>query len=252
MIEKLKTALPETMEIAARRAPVAGVFAFSACSVHAVAHMLLDNAVHDTPLYWIAAALIELATAWLVTRIIGQVREATRSIGRGFGKQDRRFARIMLGVYTALASPSFATSVIANRIEFGGDKLLSFLFPVLTVACAAGAAMPDVIEDRKRKKKKEADAQAGEKTTKAEQAQAQQRESWTQAIGSLGKAADTLRLIAASDDWTRASIAQAIDVSPQAVSGHLKRLESKGLVDRSNGDVKLPDGLAEMLKEKES
>lgn len=249
MLDKFKTFFSEATEFAGRRAPVAGVFAFSACSVHAVAHLLLDKAEHGTPLYWIAAALIELATAWLTMRIIEQVQQATRSIGRGFGKQDRRFARIMLGAYIGLTVPSFATSVIANRIEFGGDKLLSFLFPVLTVACAAGAAMPDIIEDRKRRKKKETAAQAGEKATKAEEMQAQQRDSWTQALANLGKAADTLRLIAESNSWTRASIAKDLDVSPQAISGHLKRLESAGLIDRSNGSVKLPDGLTEMLKE---
>lgn len=248
MSERLKTFLPKAIEVAATHAPIGGVFAFSACSVHAVAHMLFDAAKHDTPLYWIAAVLIELATAWLVTRIIERFREATRSIGRGFAKQDRRFAWGTLIMYVIFVVPSFITSVVANYIEFGGELLLALLFPVLTAACAAGAAMPGIIEERKRKKQKDKAAQDSDKAAQAGATLAQQKESWTQTLATLGKAAETLRKIAANPDWTRASIAQDLEMSPQAISGHLKKLESMGLIDRSNGRTKLPEGLAELLE----
>lgn len=249
MTEKIKTFLSETSSFIGLRAPLGGVFAFSACSVHAVAHMLFDKAVHDTPLYWVAAALIELATAWLVGRILGQVRDVTRSIGRGWAKQDRRFAWFVLIVYTVLVLPSFITSVIANYIEFDEHGLLAFLFPVLTAACAVGAAMPGLIKARKTQKKKDTDAQDDARSVKAVAKSVQEMEIWRKALASSGSARATLEAIVASPDWTRASIAQDIGVTPQAVSQHLKALATSGLIDRSNGHVVLPDGVVELLKE---
>lgn len=249
---KIWEKLEELLGFLAQKAPLFGVFAFSACSVHALAHMLLGFAVHDTPLYWLASALIELATAWLATRIIEQVREATRSVGGRYGitKQDRRFAIFALVIYTLFVTPSFTASVVANYMEFGNNKLLAFLFPVLTVACAAGAAMPGIISARKQKKKAEETATKAEDDQSKAAKAAQKREELAQTLEDLGRTADFLRQLVANPAQTRADLATNMDVAPQTVSYHLQKLEEVGLIDRRDGRVEFADGVIELLEAK--
>jgi len=269
-LEKMGKRFGELANSLSQRAPLFGVFAFSACSVHALAHMLLKYARHDTPLFWGASAMIELATAWLATRIVEQVREATRSVGGRYGttKQNRRFAIFALIVYSSLAAPSFATSVVANYMEFSDNGLLAFLFPVLTIACAVGAAMPGIISARKQKEKAEEEqskrddaaqkaeeeqsraAKAAQKAIQEAEESAKKREKTAQTLEDLGRTTDFLRQLVADPAQSRADLAQTLDVAPQTVSYHLQKAEEAGLIDRSNGEVKFADGVVELLAAK--
>ena len=122
--------------------PVAGIVAFSGCSVNALAHWLLSWSLNPTPWYWLAAILVEGCTAWLVWAIVDTLRTFTKS---RISKQDKRFHGIVLLAFMALAIPSVTASVVANFVEFRGNPLLACLFPVLTIACAVGAGLPNVV-----------------------------------------------------------------------------------------------------------
>src|SRR5512139_192805 len=123
------------------RLPAAGIVAFSGCSVNALAGLLLERASHPTPMLWFAAALVELTTAWLVYQVVEQVRKVTKS---NISKQDRRFYVLVLAAFALLAAPSLSLSVWANALEFG-NLALGFVFPLLSVGCAVGLALPDAV-----------------------------------------------------------------------------------------------------------
>jgi hypothetical protein len=135
--------------------PIAGIIAFSGCSVNALAHWMLDWSRSKTPWYWVAALLVEGCTAWLVWSIVDTARTLTKS---RISKQDKRFYKIILLLFVALAIPSISASVVANYVEFQGNPLLSVLFPVLTVASAVGAGLPDVVKRYKEGKKEDKEA----------------------------------------------------------------------------------------------
>ena len=129
--------------------PVAGIVAFSGCSVNALAHWMLGWSLNPTPWYWLAALLVEGCTAWLVWSIVDTLRTLTRS---RISKQDRRFHKAVFVAFVTLAIPSITASVVANYVEFRGNLLLACLFPVLTIASAVGAGLPDVVKRYEEKK----------------------------------------------------------------------------------------------------
>lgn len=213
------------------RLPILGILAFSGCSIHAMNHLLQSRANHPTPLYTLAAGLIELATAWLVYGAVKQVRAVTKS---RISKQDRRFHTIVLLAFLVLSIPSLAASIIANTLEFG-DPLLGLLFPGLSVACAMGVGLPETTKRHERDKKR----QAEESKRKASARRAQEKAKAAKALAKMGKAAETLRLYTDNGTLTQARAAQLLGISRQAVGGHLAKLEKAGFISRDDGKVEI-------------
>jgi len=222
--------------------PILGILAFSACSIHSVNQLLQSRANHPTPLYTLAAGLIELATAWLVYGVVEQFRTVTKS---RISKQDRRFALSVLVAFTVLAVPSLATSIVANALEFN-DLLLGLLFPGLSVACAVGAALPDATKRHKEERWAQADESKRKRRATAKQAErkraqeeGKRKASADKALARMGKAADTLRLYADNGTLTQVNAAQLLDISRQSVGQHLRKLEQAGFITRDNGVVRI-------------
>ena len=146
--------------------PIAGIIAFSGCSVNALVHWMMGWSLNPTPWYWVAALLVEAATAWLVWKIVDTARTLTRS---RLSKQDKRFYKIVLSVFVTLSIPSISASVVANYVEFRGNPLLSVLFPVLSIASAVGAGLPDVVKRYKKGQEEDKVAKAAAKAEAARQ-----------------------------------------------------------------------------------
>lgn len=224
--------------------PVLGILAFSACSINSLAYLFLDRAQHPTPILWLAAVLVELVTAWLVWGAVGQLWKVTRSRS---SKQDRRFNSIILVLYLALCLPSLATSVVANVLEFG-DLLLGSLFPLLSIGCAIGAALPDTIShrDRTQASDKKAKASARAAAIKAKKAAATKEQADALAQQQVvkdkvlkGKTLATFMQYKENPTQSQASVASAIGVSRQAVGQHLAKMENAGIIKRNNGRVEV-------------
>jgi hypothetical protein len=211
--------------------PILGIVAFSGCSVNAVANLFFEQAQHDTWLFWGAAVLVELTTAWLVWSVVETLRKVTKS---NITKQDRKFYSIILTLFVVLAIPSLTLSIVANANEFGGDPLLSCIFPLLSVACAVGAALPQTVKGYARQRQEEATkAQAERKVRQAERKKEQERRKM---LSSLGKARATFEQLVANPEQSQASIAQALSISRQAVGNHYAKLEQVGAIRRNDGE----------------
>ena len=237
-----------------KRIPVFGIIAFSGCSVNALAHLFMGNAVHPAPWYWLAACLVEGVTAWLVWACVGVYHQLTRTRQT---RQDRRFFLGVALAYVLLALLPLSVSVYANGLEFGGGWgfLLGAVFPALSVACAIGAAIPETVAGHKRRKARQKAEEEAEKARKAEEKRAKEArkreeeerkreedrrkeaERWAREIARAGAAKETYYILVERPESTREEIAQAIAKTPQTVSIHLQRLESLGLVERDNGRV---------------
>ena len=213
------------------RLPLAGIVAFSGCSVNALANLFIENARHDTWLFWAAAALVELTTAWLVWSSVETLRKVTKS---NITKQDRKFYSIILALFVALAIPSLGLSIVANAHEFDGDPLLSCIFPLLSVACAVGAALPQSVKGYARARQEEASkAQVERKARQAERKKEQERRKM---LSSLGNAKATFEQLVANPEQSQASIAQALSISRQTVGNHMAKLEQAGAIRRNDGE----------------
>jgi len=210
--------------------PIVGIVAFSGCSVNAVANLFFATAKNDTILFWPAAVLVELCTAWLVWSIVETTRKITKS---NISKQDRRFHSIVLLTFVLLAIPSLSISVISNVLEFGGNILLGFLFPVLSVACAVGAGLPVTV--RRYEHQQQEEVQVAQAARKKAQAERKRQQELVKRMARLGKAQATLMQLSVNPAQSQASIAQALSISRQAVGQHLERLEQAGAI-RRNGD----------------
>lgn len=224
------------------RLPVLGIVAFSACSVNSVANLFLERAQHPTQFLWLASGLVELTTAWIVWSVVEVFRSITKS---GISKQDRRFYGGMFIILILLGIPPLALSIVANSYEFG-DNGLGIIFPLLSVACAVGAALPDSISKFERKRDKEraedrqkkAEDKAKREKEKEQLAKRQQemeklRQAFDNLSGTTKKIFDALS-IPDNDVQTKAQLEQALGIKRQTVSYHLKKLEGMGFV-RSNG-----------------
>lgn len=211
------------------RLPLVGIVAFSLCSVWSLYHLLADSAKHTSWLFWLPAVLVELVTAWAVYQVVEQTRRVTRS---NISKQDRRFYGLVLAAFVVVAIPTLAASVWANTIEFG-HLLLGSLFPVGSIGCAIGVALPDTVARYEARR----EAEAGER--KAERTRRKRRRKQAQEIDkmltTLGKAAETLMLLAANPRQTQASIAQHLSISRQTVGNHYAKLEQAGAIKRNGG-----------------
>ncbi len=244
--------------------PVAGIVAFAGCSVNALANFFFAMAKDDTSFFWVAAALVELYTAWVAWSIVEVGKKLSES---NLARQDRRFYRAVLGAFILLAVPSLSVSVIANRYEFGGNLLLGFLFPLLLVACAVGLAMPQVVskyELDKQAERKEKARERQEKSialqaaVKVAERSAQEEELARQALvkqeaskeqgaaiarqeagnqyARLGQGTKAvLQAFAGNPQASQAQVAQGLRVSRQAVGQHLGKLAAMGAI-RRNGD----------------
>ena len=227
--------------------PTVGILAFSACSVESL-HGLLDNSagsLGDT--LWFAAVMVELTTAWLVFQVVEQGRRLTRS---NISKQDRRFYGIMFVVFAILSVPSLALSFAANTVEFS-TPWLGWVFPVMSVGCAVGAAMPGV-EDRYRQtkadekqivaerkaEKAKSKAEAGRQMAEKAQREAEKRQvgaELEQTLGSLSPSArSVLDELRQTPGKSQADMAQALGIKRQSVGYHVGQLKKAGLVT-SNG-----------------
>ena len=237
------------------RLPVLGILAFSACSVNSLANLLMGRARHPTPILWFAAALVELITAWLTYQLVETTRKVTKS---NISKQDRRFYSLVLAAFAVLALPSLGLSVWANVLEFG-HLALGLVFPLLSVGCAIGAALPDTVsrfetraeterQDKAKarkeaeKKRKEAEARA-ETERKALERERQRAETERQELGNLleraGNAAETLRKYAETPEATQAEMAGVLGTSERTVRNHLARLEGLGIVKRNGNGIEV-------------
>jgi hypothetical protein len=228
-----------------RRLPIIGIVAFSLCSVNSVANLFLDRAHHPTLALWAPAALVELVTAWLVYQVVETTRKVTKS---RISKQDRRFYGGVLLAFLILVIPSLGLSVTANTGEFG-SLFLGLQFPLLSVACAIGAALPDVVARREQSGAKEK-AEAGRRKAERDReraeagrrkAEKEQREAEIQqTLDSLGATArQILGRLMAEPTQSQADVAQALGVKRQSVAHHFRRLESLGLVERNGGGVEI-------------
>lgn len=239
--------------------PQVGIVAFAACSVHSVGNLLFAKAQHETLLFWLAACLIELCTAWVIWSIVETTRKVTKS---NISKQDRRFYSLVLAAFVVLAIPSLSISVAANVKEFNG-LLLGLLFPSLCVACAVGAAIPETVgkyeeanrqqaeADRKaaaaRRKEKETNRQRAEARRQQAELDRQRLEADAEAnrqqaaakqkmlqIGGIG---ETLSFYQDHPHGTRAQAAEAGSVSERTIRNRLNALEEMGAIERRrNGD----------------
>jgi predicted transcriptional regulator/uncharacterized membrane protein len=232
--------------------PVVGIVAFSGCSVNALANLFLERAKHPVWWLWPASALIELITAWLVYHAVDGFRKVTRS---RLAKQDRRFYTGILVVFLGLTLFFLSLSVYANSLEF--DNLgFGFVFPLASVSCAVGAALPDAVaryekgradekaESAKQRKEREEEKQREEELGQIDrQRQAEQAAKLAelqQTVASLGETArQILGAIAADDQQSHADIAQAVGIKRQSVSYHLRQLEKLGLIQRNGQGVEL-------------
>jgi biotin operon repressor len=233
----------------AERLPVLGILAFSLCSVNALAHLFMANAKNPTDLLWFSAGLVEVTTAWIIYQVVDNGRKVTRS---NISKQDRRFYGSVLVTFVVLAIPSLSLSVWANTLEFG-DWRLGIQFPLLSVACAVSSAVPSTIArfEKAKAREKQAKDQARKERDKEKQAKESREQSerkrmqeMRNILPTLGKAGETLALFADNPTLSQASAAQTLAISRQAVGQHLSKLESLGLVDRSNGGVRVLVDLA--------
>lgn len=221
--------------------PIAGILAFSGCSVSALAHLFFSRAVRGTWLFWAAALLVELCTAWLIWSVVETARKVTKS---NISRQDKRFYSTILVTFLILAIPPLAVSVIANTIEFGGDVLLGSLFPTLSIACAVGAGLPETIKKHESQRQVEASQKQAErkqrqaerkKVARAEQEEARKRQERGKLLASLGNAEATFVKLCQDPTQSQASIAQDLSISRQAVGQHLNKLEELGAIERGNG-----------------
>lgn len=222
--------------------PVLGIVAFSLCSINSVAHLFLSRARNPTPVLWLAAGLVEIVTAWIVYQVVETLRKVTKS---NISKQDRKFYSLVLAMFIILAIPPLGLSVTANALEFG-DVGLGCIFPLLSVACAVGSALPQTAmkfekgkEDAKAEAAKAKERKRKERERKAKASQAQAQQELVKRLANLGNARETLRQYAANPGATQASIAQELGISRQAVGHHLKALEQAELIERNGQGVQV-------------
>jgi len=126
----------------------------------------------------------------------------------------------MFVVLVLLGVPPLALSIVANSYEFN-DKGLGIIFPLLSVACAVGAALPDAIGkfETKREKEREIARQAREQKRKDKK---RERE-LLQRLENMGNAIGTLQQYASNPQATRENVAQELGITRQAVGQHLKK-----------------------------
>lgn len=214
--------------------PIVGIVAFSGCSVNALANLFLERAKHPVWWLWPASALVELATAWIVYQIVDSAHRVTKS---NISKQDRRFYSIILTTFIILALPSLILSVVANSLEFDNVGL-GFVFPLLSVACAIGAALPDTVS-RFEKKKTEEKADGAKK----KQRRGREKQRLTevqQTLDNLGQTArQILGVVATNSQQSHADIAKEVGIKRQSVSYHLQKMEEMGLIKRNGQGVEL-------------
>lgn len=230
-----------------RHLPIAGIVAFSLCSTTSIYHLLASHALNPSPVLWLPAVLVELVTAWAVYQIVEQARQVTKS---NISKQDKRFYSGILGAFGAVALPMLGTSVWANSVEFQ-SIILGALFPIASVACAVGAALPDATQKYSQAKANERQSNAKEREERAKERQAKAKESQEQAnreqarrqmLANLGKSAPVYELYRADPGLTQADAAQKLSLSRQAVGYHLDKLEAAGAIRRNGEGVEIVQG----------
>lgn len=214
--------------------PIVGIVAFSGCSVNALANLFLERAKHPVWWLWPASALIELITAWLVYNAVDGFRMVTKS---GLAKQDRRFHLGILVIFLGLTLFFLSLSIYANTLEFGS---LGFgcVFPLGSVACAIGAALPDAVARFEKQK-----AEVKVETAKKKQERRREKQKLAeiqQSLDSLGETAvQILGAVATNGQQSHAEIAKAIGIKRQSVSYHLQKMEDMGLIKRNGQGVEL-------------
>jgi DNA-binding transcriptional ArsR family regulator len=226
------------MDNVRRFLPVGGIVAFSLCSVTSIYHLLAERARNPSSVLWLPSVLIELVTAWVVTQVVEQGRRVTRS---NISKQDRRFYAGVLAAFISVALPLLATSVWANAVEFQ-SVALGALFPIGSIGCAVGAALPEVTERYRQTRQAERQAKARQRQAKARQKEAEARQAEAertqrrrQKMDELGKSAPVLELYRANPMLNQAEAAEELGISRQTVGYHLSKLAEVGAI-RRNGE----------------
>lgn len=207
--------------------PLAGIVAFSLCSCYSLYQLFNGMAKHPTWLFAIPAILTEVVTAWVVYQSVEQIRRITLSHSL---KQDRRFYAIILALFVTVAIPTLAASVWANTLEFG-SVLLGLLFPMASIGCAIGVALPDVIEQHRRRK--QADEEARKQAIGQRKQERKSRQEVAALLATMGNEGATLRQLAVNPRQSLSTIAQSLSISRQAVSKHVSHLEQLGAIRRN-------------------
>jgi len=236
--------------------PTLGILAFSLCSVNSIFHLLAGNALHPSPVLYFPAVLVELVTAWAVWQIVEQGRHITMS---RISKQDKLFRLGILGAFVVVALPLIGTSVWGNTVEFGGNLALGALFPISSIGCAVGAALPQITQKHEKGKQTLAQAQLDERKRKAKekerkqeantrqfeesrtQLEASKRQQERNLVATMGNAGATLGQYIANPRATQESVAQELGITRQAVGQHLRKLESRGVITRNGRGVEVLD-----------
>jgi DNA-binding transcriptional ArsR family regulator len=221
--------LHDATDAIGERLPTLGILAFSLCSTWSLFNLFQGNAAHPTLLYWLPAALVEIVTAWVVGQVVQQVRMLTKS---NISKQDRRFYAIVVGAFAGVAAPLVSLSVWANKVEFD-NLLLGSVFPVASIGCAIGAALPEAVQKFERQR---AEDRAEKRRERRERREQRKREAeLRQKVAELGRTGDVLALYLDDPTLTNAEAGEKLGITRQTVAYHLEKLEEEGLV-KSNGN----------------
>jgi len=221
------------LENTLKRLPIAGIVGFSLCSTWSLYQLFTIKAAHPTVLYWLPAFLVEIVTAWAVAQAVGGVRQLTRS---NISKQDRRFFLIVTAAFALVALPLLSLSVWANTLEFS-NVFLGSAFPLASITCAIGAAVPEVVARFEQAAERE--RQETQEARKRKAAERKQAQAMNKRLATLGKAKETLALFAANPTLSHSQAAQELGISRQAIGQHLARLEAEGLIKRNGSGVEL-------------
>jgi len=201
-----------------------GIVAFSLCSVNSLYLLFAGSAAHPSGLLWLPAVMIELVAAWSVVQVVGQVRMITRS---NISRQDRRFHSIILAAFAVVALPLLLVSTWANTLEFGAVAL-GVLFPLASVGCAVGLALPEAVT--RHGKEREAERQSAASARKARAREKKSQETQAQLLAGLGNAQATVVYFEANPGATHAQAAAELGISRRTVGNHLERARKTGAI----------------------
>lgn len=146
--------------------PNLGVYAFALGSTWALFNLFQMSAIHQSPIYWIPAAIVEIVNAWTCRKALAALRHVTYSVGKNITKQDKKFYSFILVFYIVLLLPTVIVSVVANTIEFDGNVLLGMLFPFSSIVCAIGSELYEITDEHVKRESRTASSEHAEEVAR--------------------------------------------------------------------------------------